>query len=161
MNLDIVRVGKVSSINSENCTARVVFSDKSDLVSFELPILVRGTLKNKDYWMPVPGEQVVCVLLPSGVARGFVIGALYSEKDKPPTNDPNKRVMSFSDGTTFEYDKSNNTLTIDVKGPINITANGDIHVTGDVIADGISLKNHTHGGVTSGTDNSGSPVGGA
>lgn len=32
-------------------------------------------------------------------------------------------------------------------GNINITAPGNVTVNGDVIADGISLENHTHSGV--------------
>ena len=34
---------------------------------------------------------------------------------------------------------------------------GDITATGDVTADGVSLKTHTHGGVTAGADDSGGP----
>lgn len=43
-------------------------------------------------------------------------------------------------------------------GSITITAPNNIIVNGDVIADGISLKNHVHSGVTSGGDNTGAPV---
>ena len=33
---DVIRVGRVSSVNGTNCTARVTFPDKDDLVSQEL-----------------------------------------------------------------------------------------------------------------------------
>lgn len=39
-----------------------------------------------------------------------------------------------------------------------ITILGDVTVTGDVIADGVSLKNHLTTGVTSGSDLSGPPI---
>jgi phage baseplate assembly protein gpV len=42
-------------------------------------------------------------------------------------------------------------------GSIEITASNNVIVKGDVIADGISLKNHTHGGVESGGSNTGKP----
>ena len=42
-------------------------------------------------------------------------------------------------------------------GSIEITAQNNVIVNGDVIADGISLKNHTHGGVESGGSNTGTP----
>ncbi|MBO8136808.1 MAG: phage baseplate assembly protein V [Desulfotomaculum sp.] len=171
---NLIRVGIVSSVNASDCTARVAFEDRSDVVSYELPVLVRGSLHNKDYWMPDPGEQVICIFLPSGNARGFILGSIYSEKDKPPVADSNKRHITFSDGTVIEYDRKTSTLKVDVKGPINIvttgqveitasgiTVNGNITATGDVKAGGVSLKTHVHSGVTSGTESTGPPEGGA
>lgn len=155
-----IRVGIISSVNPAACTARVAFEDRSSVVSFDLPILVRGSLQNKDYWLPDPGEQVVCLFLPSGNAQGFILGSIYSAKDKPPVTDGNKRHIAFIDGTKIEYDRVTHTLTIDAKGPINIIAAGDVTVTGDVTADGISLKTHVHTGVTTGIGNTGAPVGG-
>jgi phage baseplate assembly protein V len=139
---DLIRVGKVSSIQPEKCTARVAFEDLDDVVSYELPILVRGSLQNKDYWMPEPDEQVVCLFLPSGNAQGFILGSIYSQQDTPPVSDVNKRHLAFPDGTFVEYDRQTHTLTIDAKGPINIvttkavtiTANDHVIVNGNVFA---------------------------
>lgn len=156
---NIVRVGKVSSIQPEKCTARVVFEDLDDLTSYELPIIVRGSLETKEYWMPKPDEQVVCLFLPSGNAQGFIIGSFYSQKDTPPVQDPNKRHLSFSDGTCLEYDQKTSTLTINAKGPVKIIAAENVIVQGDVIADGISLKEHVH--IEPGGGTTGSPAGGS
>lgn len=51
------------------------------------------------------------------------------------------------------------TCSIELKqdGSIILTAPNNVIVNGDVIADGISLKNHVHGGVTAGGDNTGQP----
>ena len=51
------------------------------------------------------------------------------------------------------------TCSIELKqdGSIIMTAPKNVIVNGDVIADGISLKNHVHGGVTAGGDNTGQP----
>ena len=51
------------------------------------------------------------------------------------------------------------TCSIELKqdGSIVLTAPKNVIVNGDVIADGISLKNHVHGGVTAGGDNTGQP----
>ncbi len=151
-----LRVGIVSSVNLNNCTARVSFPDRANVVSNELPILVRGSLQNKDYWLPHPGEQVVCIFLPTGNAQGFVIGSIYSKKDAPPVANANKRHITFSDGTSVEYDSSTHTLTIDAKGIVKVI--GNVTVTGDVIADEVSLKNHVHNGVQSGLGNTEKPV---
>jgi len=155
---NLIRVGIVSSINPAKCTARVAFEDRSSVVSFDLPILVRGSFQNKDYWMPDPGEQVVCLFLPSGNAQGFILGSLYSEKDSTPVTDGNKRHVAFSDGTKIEYDRETHTLTIDAAGPVNIVAADNINVIGDVVADGISLKTHTH---STPAGNTSPPLGGA
>jgi phage baseplate assembly protein V len=45
---------------------------------------------------------------------------------------------------------------INIEGDIHVT--GDIDTTGDVVAGTISLKDHLHGLVTSGTEESGPPV---
>ncbi|HOV79358.1 MAG TPA: phage baseplate assembly protein V [Bacillota bacterium] len=119
---NLIRVGIVSSTNPAACSARVAFEDKAAMVSFDLPILVRGSLQTKDYWMPGPGEQVVCLFLPSGSAQGFIIGSLYSKKDQPPVTDASKRHISFPDGTTIEYDQDTHTMIINAVGPVNITA---------------------------------------
>lgn len=156
---NIVRVGLVSKVNPEACSARVIFQDRSDVVSYDLPILVRGSLENKDYWLPGSGEQVVCLFLPSGNAQGYILGSVYSKKDKPPVADSNKRCLKFSDGSTLEYDRNTNTLTINAVGPISIVAEGNVSIVGDVIADGVSLKTHVHSDA-GGIGNSGPPVGG-
>ncbi|MDD4599616.1 hypothetical protein SDC9_04134 [bioreactor metagenome] len=136
---NIVRVGRVSSIDPERATVRVAFEDKSGLVSYDLPVLVQQTLKNKDYCMPDPGEHVVCLFLPNGIAQGFCLGAFYSATDTPPVSNAKKRHVSFEDGTTIEYDRETSTLTINTVGAVNITG-----ATGDVIVNGISLVNHIH-----------------
>lgn len=138
-----IDVGRVSAIYPNRGTAKVFFDDKN-VVSRELPILMRGSQDSKDYWMPSVGEQVVCLFLPNTSKMGFIVGSFYNEVDTPPINSENKRHLQFSDGTYIEYDQDTHTLTLDVKGEITIKTNATVHVVGDVIADGISLKNHTH-----------------
>jgi phage baseplate assembly protein V len=156
---ELIRVGRISSIAPDKCAARVTFADKAEVVSFDLPILVRGSLETKDYWMPVVKEQVVCLFLPNGNANGFILGSFYSSQ-APPVTDEKKRHIAFPDGTHIEYDMTLHKMTIHAAGEIHIEASGNVHVTGDVIADGVSLKNHVHTGVTLGTADSGKPKGG-
>lgn len=140
---NLIRVGRVSAVDPASATARVVF-EAQDLVSYDLPVLQRQTLRNKDYYLPDVGEHVVCIFLPTGNAEGFVLGAIYSDEDQPPVSSPDKRIVQFEDGTRIEYDRSTHALTINAVGPVHIVAAGNINVTGDVIADGISLKSHVH-----------------
>lgn len=46
---------------------------------------------------------------------------------------------------------------ITIQNAPNVNVGGDIHATGDVTANGISLKNHVHGGVQSGGSTTGAP----
>lgn len=153
---NLIRVGRVSSIGK--ATARVVFPDRQNMVSYDLSVIVRQSQDNKDAWMPDIGEQVVCLFLPSGHAQGFILGSFYSDEDMPPVDDPNKRHVTFADGTSIEYDRGTHTLTVNAQGPVNIVAAGNVNITGDVIADGISLKTHVHGGVESGGSTTGRPA---
>ncbi|SHN77201.1 phage baseplate assembly protein V [Desulfitobacterium chlororespirans] len=142
------RVGEVVSINPAKCRVRVRFYDQDSLISEELQVVVRGTLKNKDYWMPKVGEAVFCSFTAQN--KGYVLGAVYSEGDPPPVISESKRHIEFEDGTILEYDSSDHTLSIECAGPINIV--GNVTVSGDVLASGVSLKSHTHaetGGTTS------------
>lgn len=139
------KTGIVRTIYPERCTARVEFSDSDDLLSAELQLVVRGALANKDYWMPKVGEHVFCSFTEQ--KKGYIMGAVYSEESPPPVNSEEKRHIEFEDGTTIEYDTKTHTLTVNAVGAINIEAAGNVNVTGDVIADGISLKSHTHTGM--------------
>lgn len=159
--MNLIRLGRVSSVDAASCTARVAFEDQSGVVSANLPVIVRGAAETQDYWMPAIGEQVVCVFLSNDCSQGFILGTPYSRKNTPPIDDAKKRRIQFNDDSYIEYDPTTHTLKMDIKGLVNIVATGDVNVSGDVIADGISLKNHTHSGVTVGSGDTGPPNGGA
>lgn len=124
---NILRVGTISSANAEEGTVRVLFRDKDSMVSYDLPVLVRQTLRNKDYFIPDVGEQVLCVFLPNGMEQGFCLGAMYNAKDKPTISDPNKRRIDFEDGTWIEHDRSNGTTRVHSTGDIVIES--ESHIT--------------------------------
>jgi len=125
---NLIRVGRVSSVYPERCTARVVFDDRDDLVSYELPTLGRGSYRTKDYWLPEEEEQVLCLFLPTGNAEGFILGTRFNEEDLPPIQDKNKRHLRFADGTFIEYDQETHTLTIDL-----LPTNGTVIINGHLI----------------------------
>lgn len=118
----LIRIGEVSSINPQKCTARVKFDDYDSIVSYELPVLQRNTLQNKDYQMPDIGESVLCVFLPNGTAAGFIVGSFYGGNDTLPEETENYRTVEFSDGTIIKYDRDAHELTAKI-GNTKITAN--------------------------------------
>lgn len=124
---NMIKVGIIESFNEENATARVVFQD-INIKSYDLPIIVKQSQNNKDYWIPDIGESVLCLFLPTGIESGFILGSYYNKKDRPPVTDQNKRTVKFSDGTILEYDRKTHKLTADVKGDIDIKATGKVDI---------------------------------
>lgn len=120
---DVIRIGKVSSVNGANCTAKVVFDDRDELVTDELPIITIGSNGTRGYWVPEVNTQVLCLFLPnasgSGVDDGFILGAFYSRADPPPETDPNVRSVVFPDGSKIKFDGAGN-LEIIMTGNITI-----------------------------------------
>lgn len=118
----LLKIGEVSSVNPAACTARVVFDDDDSLVSGDLQILQMNSLKNKGYWLPDVGEDVVCIFLGTGVEEGFILGATYAGAVKPPADSQDKRAVHFSDGSFFEYDRSASEFKIGI-GASKVTVN--------------------------------------
>ncbi|MFJ7407117.1 MULTISPECIES: phage baseplate assembly protein V [unclassified Lysinibacillus] len=129
-----VQVGEVTTIDSTNGTARVKIEEQDDKISAPLFILYRGTLKNKDYWMPKVGESVLCIFTKR--SEGFILGAYYSGVTPPPCTDPEKRCIEFEDGSLIEYDSKTHLLNLNITGEINIESKGPVKINGQLISPG-------------------------
>lgn len=127
---ELVRVGIITAVYPEKGTVRVTISDVDDLHSYELQVVVPKTHKDKEYWMPDIGEQVVCLFSGQGLERGWVLGAVYSQVDTVPEANQDKWIKRFEDGTTIEYDRKEHHLKIIVQGNITIQATGNIIIKG-------------------------------
>ena len=129
---DAIRVGIISAINPENCTAEVTFSDRGGIVSRELPIIVPFTMKDKFYYMPAVEERVWVLFNPESPSKGCILGSYYADNRKPPYGDKYKAYALFEDETLIEYDKKQHKLTIRVpsKGErsVDIETESDIAV---------------------------------
>ncbi|MCT4543300.1 MAG: baseplate assembly protein [Vallitalea sp.] len=130
--LNVVKVGKVSSINIENGTIDVVFEDKDNMICPNLPLM------DIEYKIPAIGEQVLCLFLPNGIQQGFCLGKFYSATNPPPKQDPNIICKQFADDTYIEYNKKTKQLTIN--SSTNIIINGNVTVNGNITADNISKE---------------------
>jgi phage baseplate assembly protein V len=113
---------------------------------------------------PHPGAEVVMVFLDGDRSNGMVVCAA----------DRRYRIANLADGEVAIHDDQGAAVKLTRTGividggsrdihingaPNVIVTNGTVKVTGgDVIADGISLKTHKHGGVTTGTAQTGTPV---
>ena len=129
---NVVRVGTVVSVDPGRATAVVSFGE---LQSPPMPVgqLSAGIIQF--WWMPSAGEQVVVVAESGDLAQGVIVASLYA--GNAPSVDGAVPNINLNGG--------------------KMIVQGDIEVTGDVIASGVSLVHHTHSGVLTGTANTGKP----
>lgn len=148
-----VRIGRIASIYPNRHTARVEFDDTGQN-SAEISVVVPSVSNVQFYCLPQVGEQVECVMRDNGQEVGYINGSFYSDECLPPFNDIN--IIGFKcDEDEVVYNKK--TRQINIKASGNITIQGNVTIVGDVIARGVSLQNHVHGGVISGGGNTGTP----
>lgn len=120
---NLIRVGEVTSVNPAAFTARVRFIDRDNTESYDLQVMARGSLRDKNYHMPDVGENVICLFLPAGVESGFILGAYYPSGVSRPASTIDKTVTVFGDGTRIEYDRAANNLLVDASasgGTVNV-----------------------------------------
>lgn len=116
MQFDNFKIGEVSSINPVKCTARVIFDDENSMVTYDLPIMQRNSLGNRDYQMPDIGEDVLCLFRSDGFEDGVIIGSFYAGDVEPPETTADRRTVIFKDGTRICYDRAAHTLTVTIAG---------------------------------------------
>ena len=112
----LIKIGEVSSIDPAKCTARVVFDDEDSIVSYDLPVLQRNTLKNHDFAMPDIGEDTIVLFFGEGQEDGVIIGSIYAGEVTPPESTENRRTVVFDDDTRVCYDRQEHKLTVTIEG---------------------------------------------
>lgn len=75
-----IRVGNVSSINYAAGTVRVVYPDKSDKSTAELPVFCGF---GKEYQMPDVGDLVLVVHLSNDSSMGIAMGKFWNQSMAP------------------------------------------------------------------------------
>ena len=136
---------------------RVRFADLDDLQTAWLPVLHAFTHGDRQLHPVKLGAQAACVM-DARLERGWVVGFLYSDVDAPPSDSNDGDVTAYEDGTLIEYNKGSHTLKVKIGGCTATVSASGINVTGgDVVADGISLKDHLTTGVVPGLGKSSIP----
>lgn len=125
---NLIRVGRVSQIDGAACTARVVFNDADESVSYDLPVLQPCAKDNAVYNLPDIDTQVVCIFLPNasgkGLNAGYILGACYSTEDTPKESNADVKSVRFTDGSYIRY----------------ADGNIEIHATGNVVISGANIQ---------------------
>lgn len=118
---NMIRYGVVSAVIPERGAARVVFQDRDNLISAELPVLQAACANNQFYSLPDVGAQVLCLMNPNDDnGGGFILGSFYSEKNPPPAQIQDVSLIKFADGSYLKFDRATGNLDINCKGNITI-----------------------------------------
>lgn len=101
------------------------FDQDEGLVSGWLPVLVSRTQDDKFYYLPDVGEQVAC-LMDENAEEGVVLGAIYSEKEKPgAVKGQDKIGVEFKNGDLIEHDRAQRFLRVKMNTTeVKVSANG-------------------------------------
>ena len=184
---NLIRLGTVAEVDHgslpDKRPARVRVQS-GDLLTGWLPWTALRAGTTRDWDPPTVGEQVL-VLSPSGqTAQGIAITGLFSALIPANGDRAGLHRRTYPDGAVVEYDSVAHRLRailpeggvtdltstggINIVGPINhqgdYTQTGNQNVTGkvtvsvDVLAAGISLVKHPHGGVQTGSGMTGAPT---
>jgi len=82
---DVIRSGRVSSINYEAGKIRVVYDDKNSAVTQELP------MQSFEYDMPKIGDMVYVAHQSNSVEFGVVLGGYFNQNNVPRESGPNRQ----------------------------------------------------------------------
>ena len=177
---NLIRLGVIAEVQMVPPRVKV---KTGELTTAWLPWLALRAGSDREWDPPTVDEQVI-LISPSGqLANGVVITGLPSDHIPANGDRPGLHRRTYADGTVIEYDSvahhlnatlpeggtTNLTSTggINIVGPIthhgdytqtgNQNVTGTVNVSEDVIAAGISLVEHPHGGVMPGSGKTGKP----
>lgn len=103
---DLIRIGKISTVNYAAGTASVVFTDRNNEASANFPFFSMA------YEMPKVNDTVVVIMLQNSTTKGFILGVPFSGKKIPAESGQGIFCKEFQDGTSILYDPKTKTMDI-------------------------------------------------
>ena len=134
--MDLLRVGKISAVNYDEGKCRVVYSDRDDATTVELPLIVF----NNEYYVPEVDDQCIVLHQPNGAASAFILGDFWSKThDLPDQTGEGIRTKYFDrDGKCYwTYDDPDNgegnegTLELHNDDKIEVDSDDNIKMNSD------------------------------
>ena len=151
----LIRIGRVSSVDTDNGMVSVTYPDMDGAVTDKFPLFSF----TDEYKMPTIGSNVLVLHLSNGQSAGIAMGHFWNTSNKPhlpneQTPEFRKELAALMGVASIIY--NNETVTIHAKhivldGDVSIT-NGNVTVAsgsvvvpgGEVTARNVSLTQHIH-----------------
>ena len=149
---DLIRLGRVVEIQGKS--ARVRAGDvETDWIRW--PATRAGRLK---VWSPPSLDEQVLLFAPEGDIERAVIGPSFFSNLHPAPEEDGSDFIEFEDGGRLSYHPETKVLSValadgaglTITAPAGVRIEGDLQVSGDVVAGGVSLTSHTHTGDSGG-----------
>lgn len=169
----LIRLGVIASVDlaAARCTVRCGDPEGGETVTPPIRWVMPRCGDTRIWSPPTVGEQVILFCPDGEIAAGLVLGGIIRDSF-PPLGSTLEERIDFKDGAQLRYDPEAHHLevllpegaTAAITAPGGLTINGDITLNGtltaseDVIASGISLKNHRHGETQPGGGQTGVPA---
>lgn len=122
----VLRIGKVSSINYANGTARVTYEDRGGNTTGELPFLAWT------YWMPKIEDRVLVGALSNGSTSAVILGPVWYEGHRPAASGAGlyRQEMGSAPGEAFDsYSKETGVRQIAAKHIKFVASEDGIDIT--------------------------------
>lgn len=172
---ELIRLGTIATVDlvAKRCTVLYGADDDEGGGATTPPIRwLAGRCGKTRVWSPPSiGEQVI-LLCPDGQLAAAVALTGIDQDAFPLPASGLAELVEYEDGARVGYDPQTHALTallpnggtalieapggMTIRGPLNVE--GLVTVTEDVLAAGVSLKSHKHGGVQSGSAQTGAPA---
>lgn len=134
-----VRLGTIAAVRHE-APARCRVKTGGNTTDW-LPWITGRAGKDRTWWAPEVGEQVL-VFSPGGnLSAGVVMPGCYSDSHPQPDDDPEVSCIEFEDGVRIEYNRARHVLTISSPMLVELCA-GQVLLDADVY---ITRKLHIQG----------------
>ena len=129
----VLRIGKVSSVNYTNGTARITYEDRGSATTIELPVLAW------EYWMPEVEDRVLVGHLSNSSTSAVILGPIWHDDHRPVegVEGIRRREYEHTQGAAYErYDETEKSLTI-VAGGVTVKLHGgNVAITGSATVSG-------------------------
>lgn len=116
-------VSKLDFSDKNNPVVRVAYGD--GLETGWLPWKAARTGAAVVWWPPEVGEGVT-VYSNGDLANGEVVAGSYHAAHPAPSNDPDLFFVDFGNGTTIQYHRVNNKLSVNVVGDSLLSVSGNV-----------------------------------
>lgn len=177
---NLLRIGEIKEIDYSTARCRI---KSGGLVSDWLPWLTLRAGQTRTWNPPTIGEHVVILSLSGELNSAIVLLGLNSPTFAAPSHDKNETVTDYPDGARIVYNHKISVLhvsgiktaTIQAQKQVTINCpntliNGNVSINGELIlngamtqqggsltSNGIIFAQHTHSGIKTGEERTGSP----